>query len=609
MCKDERWARRRVFLPSDVRNLTIPMGVAMRRHTMPLLLCFLAVATHANGQQPRPDSALVLRGVTVIDGTGRPPQPGRSLVIVNGRVSAIVAAGSAPPAGARVLDLAGRFVIPGLVDAHVHVTSPFIIPEQQDSLLAFLFDSGVTSVRDLAGEAVMLRERAQLATSAALPSPRIFYSALMAGREFLRTESRAPQIARGQVPGDAAWLKGLTDTTDLQIAIAAAKLTGATGIKLYADLAAPLVSRAAAEAHRQGMKVWSHAAIVPAKPSDAVAAGVDVISHISYLVYEGNDPMPASVRLWRGMADYAGFSVNAPVITRLLQSMKERGTMLDATLIQVDIAGARAEADPGRPDLHSMRSWSFAMARRAHEFGIPFVTGTDFMGRPAIDSVAYVHDEIELMVTQAGMSPVQAISAATLNGARSVGREKDQGTIEPGMLADLVVLSADPTLDIRNTRSILFIVKGGHVHERALSDHIRQLAASRSSGAVTPPDTLVWIASWPGTQMSVMRGNPAVRGQEFRFRFRMPDDYWIPSHAHPTRATIRIISGEFLVGMGNRIDESSARAYGQGGTAVIETGMSHFEGTRGATVIEVSGIGPWGITFLDPKAVPGVRRR
>ncbi len=95
-------------------------------------------------------------------------------------------------------------------------------------------------------------------------------------------------------------------------------------------------------------------------------------------------PMPASVRLWHGLADYSGLSVNAPVLTRLLQSMKERGTMLDATLIQVDIAGARAEADPGRPDSHSIRSWSFAIARRAHELGVPFVAGTNFMDQRSI---------------------------------------------------------------------------------------------------------------------------------------------------------------------------------------------------------------------------------
>ncbi|MEX2283807.1 MAG: amidohydrolase family protein [Gemmatimonadota bacterium] len=439
----------------------------------------IALAMFTIGAAARAQQSLVLRGVTVIDGTGRAPMAGRSVVITGGRISAIEASTAARPAGARVLDLAGRFVIPGLVDAHVHVTSPFEIPEQQDSMLAFLFDSGVTSVRDLAGDAIVLRERAQQATAASLPSPRIYYSALMAGNEFVRTEPRAAPIAHGQVPGDAAWLRGLTETTDLSSAVAAAKQVGATGIKIYADLSAAMVSRVVAEAHRQGMKAWSHAAVVPARPSDAVAAGADVISHISYLVYEGNDPMPASVRLWRGMADYAGLSVDAPAITRLLQSMKERGTIVDATLIQVNIAGARAELDQSRPDLHPMRAWSFAVARRAHAFGIPFVTGTDFMGRPATDSVSYVHDEIELLVTQAGLSPVQAISASTLNGARAIGREQDQGTIEVGKLADLVVLAADPTVDIRNTRGILYVIKAGRLHERTLSEHVRQLRESR----------------------------------------------------------------------------------------------------------------------------------
>jgi imidazolonepropionase-like amidohydrolase len=421
---------------------------------------------------------LVLRGVTVIDGTGRAPQPNRNIVIADGRISAITSATIAPPANARVLDLTGRFVIPGLVDAHVHVTSPLHIAEQQDSMLAFLFDSGITTVRDLAGDAIMLRERAELAKSSTLPSPRIFYSALMAGDNFVRTEPRAAPIARGGVPGEVAWLRGLTESTDLAKAVTAAKHTGATAIKIYADLNASLVQRVTAEAHRQGMKVWAHAVVVPAKPGDVVAAGADVISHMQYLVYEANDQLPASVRSIRGIANYS-LPVDAPVMTRLLQSMKERGTMLDGTLFQVESAGLRAELDPDRPDLHPMRSWSYAIARRAHEFGIPLVAGTDLMGRPGIDSLSYLHTDIELLVKQVGMTPVQAISAATRNGARSVGREQEQGTIEPGKIADLVVLAADPTADIRNTRGILYVIKGGQPHKRALADHIRALAAAR----------------------------------------------------------------------------------------------------------------------------------
>jgi hypothetical protein len=155
--------------------------------------------------------------------------------------------------------------------------------------------------------------------------------------------------------------------------------------------------------------------------------------------------------------------------------------LLDATLVRMNLNGTRAEADPNRAPLHGMRSWSFQVARRAHALGIPFVTGTDLMGRPSVDPSAAVHDELELLVTQAGHSPAEAIRAATLHGARMLGREREQGTVEVGKLADLVILSADPLTDIRNTRRVVYIIKAGELHEPALSKQILQLAQTRTS--------------------------------------------------------------------------------------------------------------------------------
>ena len=575
------------------------------RPTLFALLTLLFVALETRAQQSA-GPVLVLHGATVIDGTGGPARPNRSIVIRSGRIAAVTAADAPLPAGAQVIELRGRYVIPGLVDAHVHVTSPFVNPLQQDSMLAFLFNSGITTVRDLAGDAIVLAERARLASDPQLPSPRVYYSALMAGPEFLRTEPRAVPIARGGKPGEMPWLRSLTDSTDIQRAVAAAKQVGATGIKLYADLPAHLVQVVTAEGHRQGLRVWSHATLAPAKPSDAIAAGVDVLSHLDMLVFEAEPTLTGSIRTIRLRPSYAAAPVNGPLMTTLLQTMKAKGTLLDATLFALNSAGQRAEADESRPQLQPMREWGFALARRAHELGVPFVAGTDLMGRPSVDAVAYLHDELELLVSRAGLTPLEAIRAATLNGALALGRAREQGTIEPGKLADLVVLSADPVTDIRNTRRIAFIVKGGQVHEPALAKFIGQLGTSRGESSEA---TLVWTESWPGTQFARVSGDPSAAGKEFRFRFRMPADYWIPPHTHAGRATIRVLSGEFRVGMGEQIEEANARSYAAGETAVIESGMAHFEATRGETVIEVSGIGPWTIKFLDPGAAPFVRRR
>jgi hypothetical protein len=103
--------------------------------------------------------------------------------------------------------------------------------------------------------------------------------------------------------------------------------------------------------------------------------------------------------------------------------------------------------------------------------------------------------------------------------------------------------------------------------------------------------------------MAVVSGDP-FGARSFVFRFRMPDGYWICPHTHPVDASIRVISGALLVGMGSQLDTSAARALAPGGEIALQAGMTHYEGTRGRTVIEIRGVGPWGIAFVDPRHEP-----
>jgi quercetin dioxygenase-like cupin family protein len=120
---------------------------------------------------------------------------------------------------------------------------------------------------------------------------------------------------------------------------------------------------------------------------------------------------------------------------------------------------------------------------------------------------------------------------------------------------------------------------------------------------VVEPDSLVWQPSWPGTQMAVVRGAPFREG-EFVFRFRMPAGYWIHPHRHPVDAHIRVLTGSFLVGMGTTLDSAAVRTLSPGDAIALGRGMPHYEGTRMETVIEVTGTGPWGISFIDPTKDP-----
>ena len=115
--------------------------------------------------------------------------------------------------------------------------------------------------------------------------------------------------------------------------------------------------------------------------------------------------------------------------------------------------------------------------------------------------------------------------------------------------------------------------------------------------------TAIKARSWPGTEMVVVSGDLFAPGP-FVFRFRMPGGYWICPHTHPVNARIRVVSGIFVVGMGSSLDTSRVRAIGPGRHALLRAGRAHYEGTRQETVVEVSGTGPWGITFVDPRYDP-----
>jgi imidazolonepropionase-like amidohydrolase len=260
-------------------------------------------------------------------------------------------------------------------------------------------------------------------------------------------------------------LRAITPETDLTKIIAKAKAAGATGIKIYADLPADLVKKLTVEAHRQGMRVWSHATIYPSKPGDALNAGVDVLSHSALLVYEGVTEVPETYHASRAAVKvgYGDTQPDSEVMTNLLRRMRAQGTILDATLfVTSQLARPGATTNNQDPRL----AWTFEITKRAHQLGVPIAAGTDGMGRPGRDDLPNIHTEMELLVTKCGLSPLEAITAATGTGARVLGIEASYGTITIGKVADLILLDADPSTDIRNTRRIVGVIKGGRLYLR-----------------------------------------------------------------------------------------------------------------------------------------------
>lgn len=396
-----------------------------------------------------PPKLLVVRDVTVIDGTGAAARPHQSIVVRDGQIADIVAAGS-EPAGGTIVDGAGRFAIPGLFDAHVHVTGG-----TRDEAVAELkraLDGGVTSVWDMAGDARMASELAREAFVGEIESPTVYYVALMAGPAFF-TDPRVVGASRGFAPGEAPWAQVITPTTDVTRAVAIARGTAASSLKLYAALDGDSVRRIGDEARRQGVRIVAHATVFPAKPSDLVAAGVTMLAHAAYLVWEGSPPTADFTK--RANGDFAGVPVTSPAVEHALESMHDRNVALNPTL------WIFAEGLP-KDDLSPQRiAWMYAATKRAAALGVSIVAGTDHIVDAAKDPLPLIHRELEQLVSGAELTPIQALQAATRNAARTLGVDAKVGTLEPGKTADILLLDANPLDDIKNTRKLRAVIKGG----------------------------------------------------------------------------------------------------------------------------------------------------
>src|SRR5437870_2270737 len=202
---------------------------------------------------------LVLTNVMVIDGNGGRPMPNMTVVISDERIADMFATGKKRlPAGATVMNLTGNYLIPGLIDSHYHFMLGMRSREAEEALHRFAFLGGITTVRDMAGDAIALAELAKKAADGAVQCPRVYFSALMAGPTHLVGDRRVDQISHGQPRGEAPWARVITPETDIAKVVSESKSTGATGIKIYTDLTPEVVTKIIAEAHRQGLKVWSH---------------------------------------------------------------------------------------------------------------------------------------------------------------------------------------------------------------------------------------------------------------------------------------------------------------------------------------------------------------
>jgi imidazolonepropionase-like amidohydrolase len=419
-----------------------------------------ALASRAAAAEPAATVTLYTH-LTVIDGTGAPAARDMAIVVAGDRIESVLsmaALARSPVPGATVVDLTGKFALPGLIDTHQHLGTTPNRPAAEAQLNRLLY-GGVTAVRDMAGDARFLADLARAARLAEIPAPEIFFSALMAGPGFFQ-DPRTHSSAQGAEPGRAPWLQAITAGTDMTLAVAQARGTGAAGIKIYADLPVAEVNRIVAEAHRQGFPVWAHAAIFPTSPAEGVAAGIDSVSHAYMLAYQLNPTATLSYHT-KPALDAAQLNADTTILPAIFADMIRRGTVLDATVHTFFETDAKQPADkPARGPICAQ------VTAAAHRAGVAISAGTDFVP-PATAPYPALQTELETLVREAGLSPADAIRAATSVAARALKADDRMGTLAAGKLANLVILSANPLDDIAALRTVVLTVKRGRAYPRS----------------------------------------------------------------------------------------------------------------------------------------------
>lgn len=435
---------------------------------------------------------LAITHATLFDGSGGPPLPDANVVIEGSRFLRVGPAPQTPvPDGAQVLDGRGRFLMPGLVEMHGHIQEP-----EREHLPLFLA-AGVTTVMDLGGLVPHLTAYRAAVESGQKLGPRIYFT--------------GPLLEEGELFAGFAHFSQRVDAARIEEEVDRLADAGVDGIKLYITIRPETARRAAARAHARGLKVFMHQQATWG--ADAADAGVDCLEHL--MVF--GDLAPAHERpadpgamtpfqyggwMWRWMLDV---DTRSDAVKRTYERMLRAGTALDPTLVLYaarpgasgDDVGDTAMDDPERTPLlpllprpvaeelvnrwaerrHAAASASEASKDRTrrvwekllelvggfHRAGGTVLAGTD-CPNVAIVSGFSLHRELELLV-RAGLSPMEALLAATRRPAELLNKTDVFGTIAPGRSADLLVLRANPLADIRNTRTIEQVIVRGHIYE------------------------------------------------------------------------------------------------------------------------------------------------
>ena len=455
-----------------------------------LIALFALTACTERAESMRGDALVVLEHATIVDGTGTQPRADGVVVLSGDRILKVGRIGQYRYPGAAVLDLQGRWLVPGFMDLHAHVDADAhaLPPELEAKRAATLLAFGITTIRSPGGPpTVGTGVRDRIATGKVL-GPRVF------------TASRLLDMPGGMWNNSPAGIAVRT-ASDVREEVRRQAAEGVDYVKFYTQTNPELLRAGIEEAHAAGLRVIGH--LGATSWTEAARLGIDALTHSGVagagwqflpsdkqarfreFYFPGPHFDPRLFGPWRQQVRLDG-----PEMEALISALVEHRVEVNPTLVITealywgDDPAVREALEPDFATPEEAVAWrkgrfvfsgtwpATAMAeakrafpfvleivRRFHERGVLLTTGSD-VSTPWITPGVSLHHEMELLV-RAGIPPLDVLTIATANGARALGILDEVGTIEAGKRADLVVLAADPVEDIRNTRKIEYVVLAG----------------------------------------------------------------------------------------------------------------------------------------------------
>jgi imidazolonepropionase-like amidohydrolase len=417
------------------------------------------------------DTISVLVGPTLIDGTGDPPKPNAVIIINGNKIVAVTnetqyrdqyyyysLINNNETARVNVLNLTGKYVIPGLFDMHAHVAGVRKNSYNQnfsENALEMLLDYGVTTIRSPAGptnESIALKHNVSKGN---IEGPEIFTAGVLLN---------SPQIAIPFVE------KQISTEEQAREEVRHQAEAGVDFIKLYVGLPPNLVKAAIDEAHSLGIRVIGH--LYMTSWTDAANLGIDALAHgvpvSPFLLPSGdkreqfleNGGGPFEHLLWLDLVD-----LNSTEIKEMINALVENDIPVDPTLSIYEAMlkddGDDEDADDGFSDPQNQLRWAkvLQLTKIMYDNGVQILSGTDIPNFGLVPG-ASLHNELELLV-EAGIKPLEVIKIATNNGATALGIDDRVGTIQPEKQADMIILSANPIKNISNTKEIEAVLVDG----------------------------------------------------------------------------------------------------------------------------------------------------